>query len=301
MGSRKSRTESLAALDRAYAAGIRWFDVAPSYGDGAAEEVLGEFIRTRRPETIVATKVGILPGRAGLAKRITRPALRLALSLAPGLRGAIKRSRPPAMKQPLTAALIDTSVEASLRRLNAEQLDIVLLHDASPEEASNEAVIRALEGLLSSGKAAKVGIASFPDAISAGLAASDIYSVTQFANNPFEPGMLSLRDQLAARPNSTVITHSVFGIGDMMDTILSQIEQHAEVASAFVEAGYGTGSKSDVAAFLADYALGSEGVDVVLMSMFSPKHLKSNLSSTMRKRDAAGIRRVAEMLATARM
>jgi len=58
--------EALAAMARAWEAGIRYFDVAPMYGLGRAEHLLGHFLRERLPENarpVVSTKVGRLMAR----------------------------------------------------------------------------------------------------------------------------------------------------------------------------------------------------------------------------------------------
>src|SRR5665213_3755850 len=77
---RLSERESLRLLETAYDAGIRHFDVAPSYGHGMAERCLGKFLRGKIDQVTVATKYGILsPQRAGLldiARNVTRPVLR---------------------------------------------------------------------------------------------------------------------------------------------------------------------------------------------------------------------------------
>lgn len=296
MGSRKSVAESLAALERAYDAGIRWFDVAPSYGDGAAEEVLGRFASVGRPDITIATKVGILPGRVSLPKRIAKPVVRLALSLAPGLRNAVKRQRPAAEKQPITPELIAASIDASLRRLRTERLDLVLLHDATPEEAARDDIVRALERVLSGGKAARVGIASSPTAVAAGLSAHALYTVAQFANNPFQPGLSELRPVLEGRPDVMVVTHSVFGIGDMAAQLTDAIGRSPELAATLAEAGCSGSAREAATAFLADYALCDGRVATVLMSMFSRQHLAANLArrDTPKNRDA--LLRAAQMI-----
>ena len=43
LGSRIGSREGINALERAYTAGVTWYDVAPSYGDGMAESIVGEF------------------------------------------------------------------------------------------------------------------------------------------------------------------------------------------------------------------------------------------------------------------
>src|SRR5207248_9736349 len=59
--------EQQAAVERAVAAGITYFDTAPNYGDGLSEANLGRAIREAgvRDGVLVGTKVGLLePDRA---------------------------------------------------------------------------------------------------------------------------------------------------------------------------------------------------------------------------------------------
>jgi aryl-alcohol dehydrogenase-like predicted oxidoreductase len=54
-----SEREAIALLEFAYDLGIRYFDTAPSYGDGVSEERLGRFLLgALRSDVIVATKFG---------------------------------------------------------------------------------------------------------------------------------------------------------------------------------------------------------------------------------------------------
>ena len=57
---RASRGESLKALGTALDAGITFFDTARSYGYGASEGLLGQFLQGRRDKVILCTKFGIL-------------------------------------------------------------------------------------------------------------------------------------------------------------------------------------------------------------------------------------------------
>jgi aryl-alcohol dehydrogenase-like predicted oxidoreductase len=51
--------ESLAACRAALDAGVNWIDTADIYGQGRAERIVGEAIRGRRDEVIIATKGGV--------------------------------------------------------------------------------------------------------------------------------------------------------------------------------------------------------------------------------------------------
>src|SRR3990172_3749356 len=51
------------AVHGAIDVGVNFFDVAPAYGDGKAEDLLGQALAGRRNQVIVATKVQVPPER----------------------------------------------------------------------------------------------------------------------------------------------------------------------------------------------------------------------------------------------
>ena len=57
-----SEREAIALLESAFDVGIRYFDTAPSYGDGVSERRLGRFLKRmpagQRSQVTVATKFG---------------------------------------------------------------------------------------------------------------------------------------------------------------------------------------------------------------------------------------------------
>lgn len=295
LGSRISTRDGLAALGRAYDAGVRWYDVAPSYGDGAAEALLGTFLRDRREAVTVCTKVGLLPGVPSLPKRLLKPAVRAVLAVAPGMRAAVKKRRPAAVKPPLTAAMIGESVDRSLARLGIARIDVLALHEAKPDEVVRDDVLRALETVIAAGKVGRVSIASTPAAARAGLDGATLYGVVQLANNPFEPGLATLAPALSGRGIETV-THTVFGAEGMIERVAALIEGRAPVAAALREAGYGGTPREMALAYLPDYAFATNPDGVVLLSMFSRRHLETNLARYAAPRDATAIAAVAALL-----
>src|SRR5438874_1975916 len=52
-----TEAESVRTIHRALELGVNFFDVAPGYGQGKAEEVLGRALHERREQVVVATKV----------------------------------------------------------------------------------------------------------------------------------------------------------------------------------------------------------------------------------------------------
>ncbi|WP_348789974.1 aldo/keto reductase [Leifsonia sp. NPDC080035] len=131
-----------AIVPAAREAGIRYFDTAPHYGLGLAEERLGEGLRALpRDEFVLSTKVGriIEPNpdhRAGgtdIANLFDVPSTR---------RRRFDYSRDGVLR----------SVEDSLNRLGLDRIDILFVHD--PDEHEREALdgaFPALEELRSQG------------------------------------------------------------------------------------------------------------------------------------------------------
>ncbi len=76
-----SRGEAVRAVHRALDLGINYFDVAPAYGDGKAEEALGAALQGRGENVIIGTKVRIsaedIEDVAGAVKRSMETSLRL--------------------------------------------------------------------------------------------------------------------------------------------------------------------------------------------------------------------------------
>jgi D-threo-aldose 1-dehydrogenase len=112
--------DALDTIDAAYQAGVRYFDTAPLYGYGLSELRLGKGIaRYPRDQVVVSSKVGwsLVPLEPGQQQAIDIFAKALPF------RGVIDYSREAVLR----------SFEESLKRLNTDRIDVVLMHD--PDEA----------------------------------------------------------------------------------------------------------------------------------------------------------------------
>lgn len=110
-------------------AGITMIDTANVYNGGAAEEILGRVLGRRRDQMLLATKVGIPSSDAGEAA-------------------------------PLSAIAIRTCVEASLRRLATDHVDVLYLHQ--PDRSTPvEETLGALDGLVRAGAVGHVGVSNY--------------------------------------------------------------------------------------------------------------------------------------------
>jgi aryl-alcohol dehydrogenase-like predicted oxidoreductase len=112
-------------------AGVNFIDTADAYGAGRSEEVVGRAVRSDRDRWVIATKVGYPAG-------------------APVATGA-----------DLSRKYVMHAVEASLRRLGTDYIDLYYLHH---DDASTplEETVRALADLVRQGKIRYVGLSNFP-------------------------------------------------------------------------------------------------------------------------------------------
>jgi aryl-alcohol dehydrogenase-like predicted oxidoreductase len=126
--------ESIATIQRALDLGVELVDTADEYGEGHNERLVGDAIHGRREEVFLATKAGLVRGRAG------------SLSIC---------ARPDYLKRAL---------EASLRRLRVESVDLFYLHRTDPSTPIEESV-GAMSELVSAGKARNIGLCEVGDEI----------------------------------------------------------------------------------------------------------------------------------------
>jgi aryl-alcohol dehydrogenase-like predicted oxidoreductase len=123
-----------AALD----AGVTFFDTAPVYGDdGFGETILAELLG-RRDDVVVTTKCGY---------DIEAP------RIAPGHSERPQDWRPDSVR---------AQVEASLRRLGRDHIDLLQLHNVRIEPVRDDALWDELEKLRAEGKVRELGVALGP-------------------------------------------------------------------------------------------------------------------------------------------
>jgi aryl-alcohol dehydrogenase-like predicted oxidoreductase len=296
LGSRVGRRKGLMALNRAFDAGITWFDVAPSYGDGEAETILGEFVRIRRDRVHICTKVGLEPTRIPFAMRVAKPVLRSAVNAIPTLQKYVARTRAAASKLPITAEMISGSIDASLRKMRTDHVDVLALHEAEADEVGRDDVLAALERIVRLGKARTTSIASSLESGLLGIECSDVYGIVQIANNPFEPLLTQVAGRLPANRAITFVTHSVYGRFGALHRLRESIEANKTRLKMLQDEGYRGNANAVAAAFLADYALATNRAGITLFSMYKKEHLDFNLRRLEQLPEKARIKKLAQAL-----
>jgi 1-deoxyxylulose-5-phosphate synthase len=119
-GKQADQATSTKMVDQCLDAGINFFDTANMYNLGRAEEVLGQALNARRSQVILASKVRYRMGEAADDAGLSRPAIRKAL-------------------------------DASLKRLSTDYLDLYYLHWPDYDTAIEE-TLEAMDEAVRSGK-----------------------------------------------------------------------------------------------------------------------------------------------------
>ena len=122
--------ESIRIIHAALDGGINFIDTADVYSAGESEEIVGQALRGRRDDVVLATKahgaMGQDPNMAGNSRR-----------------------------------WIVREVENSLRRLQTDYIDLYQMHRPDPDTDIDE-TLSALSDLVHSGKVRAIGSSTFP-------------------------------------------------------------------------------------------------------------------------------------------
>jgi aryl-alcohol dehydrogenase-like predicted oxidoreductase len=142
------RAQAIDTIHAALDAGITLIDTAPGYGDGNSEDIFGEALRERRDEVTVATKVGYQG----------------------------------------SPAEVRSSVEASLRRLRTDVIDIIQFHGGTyttneVRHILDDGLLEALVKLRDEGKVRYLGFTVEEPWTARPLIASGAFDVMQVRYN----------------------------------------------------------------------------------------------------------------------
>jgi aryl-alcohol dehydrogenase-like predicted oxidoreductase len=126
-GWRIDKQATKAVIDAALASGINFLDTADMYDTGKSEEFMGEALRGRRNEVVLATKFGF--------------------SMGEGKSGA-------------KPAYVREALDASLRRLGVDHIDLYQIHTPDPATPIAD-TLGTLNDLVKAGKIREIGCSNF--------------------------------------------------------------------------------------------------------------------------------------------
>jgi aryl-alcohol dehydrogenase-like predicted oxidoreductase len=129
-GQQVDETTAVKIINRAVDLGINFIDTADVYAEGRSEEIVGKAIRGMREDIVLATKV----------------------------RG---RTRPDPNGEGLSRKHIMRNLEASLKRLGTDYIDLYQVHRVDPTTPLKE-TMTTLSDIVRSGKVRYIGCSNFP-------------------------------------------------------------------------------------------------------------------------------------------
>lgn len=151
-GTRCDEATAVRIVHAALDAGINLIDTADMYGQGESERMIGLALKDRRSKALIATKCWYPTGDG------------------PNDRGTSRKH-------------IMDAVDASLRRLQTDYIDLYQMHQWDPETPIEE-TMRALEDLVRSGKVRYIGCSNFAGwQIVKANAVADRFGWTRFISN----------------------------------------------------------------------------------------------------------------------
>ena len=226
IGGLYSATSAQAAgetMETAWELGVRFFDTAPQYGNGMAEQRLGAFLATKaRDEYVLCTKVGWL--------------LRIPQS------GASETSNfkdtPP--ERPIFDFSYDgvmISVEESLRRLGAERIDVLHIHDPDAHFTNAiEGAYKALDRLRSEGTIGAVGVGMNQSEMLAEFARNGNFDCFLLAGRYtlLEQGALTELLPLCTERNISIIIGGVYNSGILANPVAGTKFNYQDAAPAHI-------------------------------------------------------------------
>ena len=130
----RDERESIATIHRALELGVTFFDTAEAYGPFTNEELVGRALKGRRNEVVIATKFGFKFDERNAIVGVD--------------------SRPPHIR---------AVVEASLRRLGTDYIDLLYQHRVDPA-VPIEDVVGTMADLVSQGKVRYLGLSEAGEA-----------------------------------------------------------------------------------------------------------------------------------------
>jgi len=128
-GGDADEAASAALFKRCREIGINFFDCANVYAGGRSEEILGKLMAAERDELVITTKVASPMGKGVNDRGLSRRHIML-------------------------------QVEASLRRLQTDRLDLLFVHHFDQDTPVDE-VLRALDALVQQGKVLYLGVSNW--------------------------------------------------------------------------------------------------------------------------------------------
>lgn len=203
LGSVIGHTEARTVIDAALDAGVTYFDTADSYGAGASETLLGEILGPRRSSVVIATKFGLDAGVIVKAPRANRK-------------------------------YIHAAVEASLRRLRTDYIDLYQQHYPDDTDMLEE-TMDALHRLVVEGKVRAIGSSNYESwRIADADSVARAYKMTRLCSARIRYNLLHREPETSLIPQCMRMGISVVACSPLAGGLLAREHQCPESAGPSV-------------------------------------------------------------------
>jgi aryl-alcohol dehydrogenase-like predicted oxidoreductase len=183
---------SIAAIRASLDAGVTLVDTAPAYGLGRAEQVVGRAIAGRRDEVVLITKCGLVWDTTHGSPFVEQDG--------------------KTIHRYLGAESVRAELEASLRRLGTDHVDVLITHWQDPTTPI-EATMQALMALKKEGKTRAIGISNASSADLAAYVAAGPVDCVQEAYNMLDRGLEQTLLPACRNSGISVISYSSLALG----------------------------------------------------------------------------------------
>lgn len=269
----------LLVLQKAFEAGITFYDTADMYSQGETETLLGRAFRGKRSQIVIASKGGFcLPARRKLIARIkplVRPLIKAFKIRRENLPAAVAGS----IAQDFSPAYLMQALENSLRRLRTDYLDLYQVHSPPAPVIQSGEFLEVLERMKQQGKIRHYGIAAetVEDA-----ALCTRYPQIASLQTPFgllDPEPLETVFPAAEPHGTALIARGCFGGGLLKESLTeAQLRDTAPKASRILACRRLAEQQGrSVLDMALHYVLHVPSVSVTLLGMRTEEHLRENL------------------------
>lgn len=264
--------------------GITHFDVAPYYGSGDAEHILGKILLNCRDAITVTTKYGLVPLGAGkgsqLLRATLRPLFRQVRFLKAAASAVVQKKHAPAVTTFQKGQIIN-SINDSIKKLG-RPIDYFLLHDPDPAFASSAEVQAELAEVCLSAKASCTGLTGHATELPLSALQPSIYRIAQLENSLTQPANLA---ELATRYHEVFTHRAIQGGKAPLEFLLKYHPRFRAIWQRDI--GLRVETPEDIAEVLFRLALAENPRGTVLFSTTNPQRL-AQIATLATKPLAAG-------------
>lgn len=270
-------------IDAAAESGINLIDTADSYAQGDCEAFLGGALRGRRDRFVLATKAGFQFASLGGLARLVKPLARAVIMRLRAGRSLATQARQRALhhvrSQDFSAERIDRCLEASLRRLRTDRVEVFFLHNPPVEALHDERLLAALDRAVRAGRALSFGVSTAESEVLRHALEMPGASVLEV---PLHPGigadMAALLAQAGGR-GFAIFGNQVADSGKLLRPPPGERDEHAAPRAKVAHLAAGEGLSPHH--LLLKFALAQPGVTAVLTGTTSVEHLRQNVADAL--------------------